>query len=98
MSTYYNRTTSGGESTQNNANADFRTDWFLDDKSPWTLYGTANVFYDEFQAFDLQTNGNTGVGYRFMHEPDLTLIGRMGSRRVEGTRIENGQVVVELGG
>ena len=31
--------------------------------------------------------------YRF----DDSLIGRMGARRVEGTRIEDGQVVVELG-
>lgn len=35
------------------------------------------------------------------HEPvyqfDNTLIGRIGSRRVEGTRIENGQVIVQLG-
>lgn len=33
-----------------------------------------------------------------VYQFDNTLIGRMGSRRVEGTRIENGQVVVELGG
>lgn len=33
-----------------------------------------------------------------IYQFDNTLIGRMGSRRVEGTRIENGQVVVELGG
>lgn len=33
-----------------------------------------------------------------VYQFDNTLVGRMGSRRVEGTRIENGQVVVELGG
>lgn len=32
-----------------------------------------------------------------IYQFDNTLIGRMGSRRVEGTRIENGQVVVQLG-
>ena len=36
------------------------------------------MFYDEFQAFDLQTNANTGVGYRFVHEPELDFIGRLG--------------------
>lgn len=32
-----------------------------------------------------------------IYQFDNTLIGRIGSRRVEGTRIENGQVVVQLG-
>jgi putative salt-induced outer membrane protein YdiY len=78
LSTYHNRTNTGGESTQNNAQFDVRNDWLLDEKSPWTLFGAGNVFYDEFQAFDLQTNANTGIGYRFIHEPDLGLIGRVG--------------------
>lgn len=79
LSTYYNKTTTGGAATQNNAQFDVRNDWLLDEKSPWTLFGTGNVFYDEFQAFDLQTNANTGVGYRFAHEPDFGLIGRVGA-------------------
>jgi putative salt-induced outer membrane protein YdiY len=74
----YNRTTSGGLETQNNAQFDVRNDWLLDDESPWTLFATANVFYDKFQAFDLQTNANTGIGYRFVHQPELDLIGRFG--------------------
>lgn len=32
-----------------------------------------------------------------IYQFDNSLIGRLGSRRVEGTRIENGQVVVQLG-
>jgi hypothetical protein len=87
MSSYYNRTTSGGDTTQNNANLDIRNDWLLDEHSPWMLYGTTNVFYDEFQAFDLQTNANTGVGYRVFHDPELELIGRLGagaSREIGG--------------
>jgi putative salt-induced outer membrane protein YdiY len=78
LSTYHNRTTTSGESTQNNAQLDVRNDWLLDECSPWTLFGSGNVFYDEFQAFDLQTNANTGVGYRFVHDPDLGMIGRVG--------------------
>jgi hypothetical protein len=75
----YNRTTEGGRATQNNAQFDVRNDWLLDDTSPWTLYGTGEVFYDEFQAFDLQTSANSGIGYRFLHEPELELIGRLGA-------------------
>jgi putative salt-induced outer membrane protein YdiY len=87
LTTAYNRTTTAGAATQNNAQLDVRNDWLLDDTSPWTLYATGNVFYDEFQAFDLQTSANTGVGYRFVREPGLDLIGRVGggtSREVGG--------------
>jgi hypothetical protein len=87
LSAYYNRTTDGGAATQNNAQADVRNDWLLDEQSPWTLYGTVNLFYDEFQAFDLQTSGNTGVGYRFVHEPGLEMMARLGagtSREIGG--------------
>jgi hypothetical protein len=87
LSTYYNRTTDGGIATQNNAQLDARNDWLLDDHSPWTLYGTGNLFYDEFQAFDVQASANTGVGYRFVHDPARSLIGRLGggvSREIGG--------------
>jgi putative salt-induced outer membrane protein YdiY len=87
LSAYYNRTTNGDTATQNNAQFDVRNDWLLDEASPWTLYGTGNVFYDEFQSFDLQTSANTGVGYRFVHEPTLGLMGRFGagtSREIGG--------------
>jgi putative salt-induced outer membrane protein YdiY len=78
LNTTYNRTTTGGAATQNNAQLEARNDWLLDDKSPWTLYGTGNLFYDEFQNFDVQVSANTGVGYRFVHEPGLDFIGRFG--------------------
>lgn len=77
-SIYYNRTTTGEITTQNNATTDVRNDWLLDDTSPWTLYAKGNVFYDEFQAFDLQTNGNSGIGYRFFMDPAIKLTGRAG--------------------
>ncbi len=87
LRTNYNYTTNGGLATQNNAELDVRNDWLLDDRSPWTLFGTGNLFYDEFQAFDLQTSANTGVGYRFVHDPGLDLIARLGggaSREIGG--------------
>jgi Protein of unknown function, DUF481 len=79
LSTYYNRTSTGGVVTQNNAQFDVRNDWLLDEKSPWTLFATNNVFYDEFKAFDLQTNVDAGVGYRIFHEKELQLITRVGA-------------------
>jgi putative salt-induced outer membrane protein YdiY len=75
----YNRTTSGGTETQNNAEFDVRNDWLLDENSAWTLFASGNVFYDEFQSFDLQTNANSGIGYRFIHVPGIDLIGRFGT-------------------
>ncbi|MGD9635405.1 MAG: DUF481 domain-containing protein [Pirellulales bacterium] len=78
-SIYYNRTTTAGLTTQNNATSDIRNDWMLDDSSPWTLYAKANVFYDEFQAFDLQTNGNSGIGYQIFKDPKIELTTRAGA-------------------
>lgn len=78
LSANYNRTTTGGVSTQNNAQFDGRNDWLLDDKLPWTLFGSGEVFYDQFQAFDLQVSANMGVGYQFVDDAELTLIGRFG--------------------
>jgi hypothetical protein len=87
FSTYYNRTTTAGITTQNNANLDGRHDFLLDDTSPWTLYETYNLFYDEFQAFDLQLSENTGIGYRFVHDKELEIMTRCGfgtSREIGG--------------
>ncbi len=78
LSGYYNRTSTAGLTTQNNAQFDARNDWLLDEKSPWTLFVNNSLFYDEFQAFDVQLNANTGIGYRFVNEPGLSMIGRLG--------------------
>lgn len=77
-SIYYNRTTSGEDTTQNNATSDIRNDWLLDDTSPWSLYAKGNVFYDQFQVFDLQTNGSTGIGYQILKDPAVNLTTRVG--------------------
>ena len=78
FSLYHNRTANGGETTQDNAKLDFRNDWLLDESSPWTLFAKGTVFYDQFQAYDLQTNANSGIGYQFVNEPDIDLTGRIG--------------------
>lgn len=77
-SIYYNRTTTGEITTQNNAMTDIRNDWLLDDSTPWTLFAKGNLFYDQFQAFDLQTNGNSGVGYQIWKDPAVALMVRTG--------------------
>ena len=82
LSAYYNRTDSGGQITQNNAQFDVRNDWLLDDKSPWTLFAQNNIFYDEFKDFDIQTNLDTGIGYRFFHgKRSSSLAGWAAARR-----------------
>jgi putative salt-induced outer membrane protein YdiY len=79
FSTYYNRTASDGLVTQNNATLNFKNDWLLDDSVPWTLFAKVDGFYDKFQAYDVQTNIDSGVGYRFWHEPSINLTGRLGA-------------------
>ncbi len=75
----YNLTTGDGETTQNNAKMDLTNDWLIDEKSPWTLFGKLNVFYDAFATYDIQTNVNSGIGYRWVHTPQLDLITRLGA-------------------
>jgi putative salt-induced outer membrane protein YdiY len=76
---YYNRTTTNEATTQNNATTDIRNDWLLDESSPWSLFAKANLFYDQFQAFDLQTNGSSGVGFQIFKDPMVNLATRIGA-------------------
>jgi putative salt-induced outer membrane protein YdiY len=78
LDTNYNLTTGDGKSTQNNAKLDVTNDWLIDEKTPWTLFLKTNFFYDKFATFDLQTNVNTGIGYRWVHSPELDLMTRVG--------------------
>lgn len=75
---YHNRTQAGGVETQNNAQMKFRHDWLMPD-SPWTLYVQSQLYYDEFQAFDLNLNLNAGVGYRLIDKDWVELTTRVGS-------------------
>ncbi len=74
----HNRTKAGGVETQNNVlfYGDFER--FLGD-SRWTFFVKNGVEYDEFKAFDLRYNINSGMGYAFFQEDDLQLIGRFGA-------------------
>lgn len=74
----HNRTNAGGIETQNNAllYADFER--FIG-SSPWTFFLKNGLEYDEFRAFDLRYNINSGFGYTFAKTEQVLLIGRFGS-------------------
>ncbi len=74
----HNRTTANGLETQNNALmfADFER--FLGE-SRWTYFLKNGLEYDEFKAFDLRYNINSGLGYSFYRTDDLILTGRFGA-------------------
>ncbi|MCA9127251.1 MAG: DUF481 domain-containing protein [Planctomycetales bacterium] len=74
----HNRTQANGIETQNNALmfADFER--FLGE-SRWTYFIKNGLEYDEFKAFDLRYNINSGLGYSFYRTDDLTLAGRFGA-------------------
>ena len=79
LSAYYNKASAGGVDTQNNAQLDIRNDWLLDAQVPWTFFATGTLFYDEFQAYDVQVNVNGGVGYRVIDVPGMSLTTRAGA-------------------
>lgn len=84
---YHNRTNASGLETQNNARSNVRHDWLFAD-SPWTVYLMSQVYHDEFQAFDVNVNVNSGLGYRFLDSDVIELTGSFGS----GTSREFGGV------
>ena len=75
---YHNRTNAEGVDTQNNAKLDARHDWLLGE-SPWTIYALSQLFYDEFQAFDVNLNMNAGFGYKLVDSEQLKISGTVGS-------------------
>lgn len=74
----HNRTNANGVETQNNVL--MYSDWerFLGE-TPWTWFIKNGLEYDEFRAFDLRYNINSGFGYTFVRNETLTLVGRFGS-------------------
>lgn len=77
-SLYYNKTQSEGVEVQSNALLDVRYDWLFDD-SPWTIFVLSQTFYDEFQAFDINLNANTGLGYRWLKSERTSLTTSLGT-------------------
>lgn len=86
LSLYYNSTMSEGVQTQNNALLSGRHDWLFQE-SPWSIYGLTQLFYDEFQAYDLNLNINSGLGYQWI---DTELL-KLGTQLGAGASREFGQ-------
>ena len=74
----YQRTQSGSLETQNNGrlNADFDR---LLGKSQWSAFTKLGLEYDEFKAFDLRLNINSGLGYYWVRTDQTTLATRFGA-------------------
>ncbi|MEM6329812.1 MAG: DUF481 domain-containing protein [Planctomycetota bacterium] len=86
LSLYYNKTTANGEETQNNAILKARNDRDIG-QLPWSVFLMTQVFYDEFQAFDLNVNVNSGLGFKVFDEEWVKLrtsIGAGASREFGG--------------
>lgn len=64
--------------TQHNAVLNANHEWLFAN-SPWTLFTTGILEYDEFKAFDLRLVMNSGLGYRFINRETTKLTGRMGA-------------------
>ena len=78
LSLYYNKTTAEGNETQNNAIFKARDDLMLG-QSPWSVFLMSQVFYDEFQAFDLNVNVNSGFGFKVLDEEWVKLRTSLGA-------------------
>ncbi|MCA9246798.1 MAG: DUF481 domain-containing protein, partial [Planctomycetales bacterium] len=74
----YNKASTAGVETQNNALGQLRYEWLLGD-SPWSMFVNSTLEYDEFRSFDARVAVNGGVGYRIIDRESTTLTGRFGS-------------------
>lgn len=82
----HNRTQNSGVESQNNALMSIDYERLFKD-SPWSWFSKYGMEYDEFKAFDLRINLNTGMGYRWVDTKDLRLSTRFGagtSREIGG--------------
>ena len=74
----YNKATADGTETTHSAVANLRHELLWLD-SRWSVYSTHLTEYDEFRAFDLRYAVSVGLGYRFINNEFMKLVGRLGS-------------------
>ena len=72
------KTSAAGIETQNNALGDVKLERHFGD-SPWSVFVTGSLEYDEFKAFDLRLASAMGLGFRFIDNDSITLAGRFGA-------------------
>jgi len=81
----YVKSKADGRETAHNAIFSGRDEWLLGE-SPWSLFLTTGLEYDEFRAFDLRLSLSSGVGYRVVDDG----ITKMGLRFGSGVSREFG--------
>src|SRR5690606_29571895 len=69
---------SGGVRTKNDFTAGVLKDWLFPE-SPWLVFAQGRFDYDEFKTWSYRVSGHGGVGYEFIKNDELTLIGRLGA-------------------
>lgn len=74
----HNRTQANGLETQNNALLFQDFDRKIAE-SKWTWFEKSGLEYDQFKAFDLRLNINTGIGYRWIDSDKLRFTTRFGA-------------------
>jgi putative salt-induced outer membrane protein YdiY len=81
----YIKSTANGLESAHNAIFNGRDEWLLGE-SPYSLFWTTGLEYDEFRAFDLRLVLAAGIGYRVIDDG----ITKMGTRFGSGTSREFG--------
>jgi putative salt-induced outer membrane protein YdiY len=77
FNTRYIKNTAASEETAHRLFFEGR-DELLFPNSPWSLYVHQTTEYDEFRAFDLRVTGDAGIGYQFIKNDAVSLLGRAG--------------------
>lgn len=83
-----------GDRTQSRAELSARNEWLMPDRH-WRYFVRGLLEFDEERSFDLRFSGNTGVGYDFISNDMLQLIGRAGVGASREWGSDNTDVVPE---
>lgn len=73
----YNRASNNGIVNRNEVTAGATKDWLLND-SPWFYYVRGRYDWDQFEAWDHRLSLGAGVGYEFIDNDTVQLLGRAG--------------------
>lgn len=73
---FYGR--NNGEASENEFRSELTKDWLLPE-SRWLVFAKGSYEFDHFQSWRHRFGGYGGLGYEFIKEEDLELIGRIGA-------------------
>ncbi|MCA9138586.1 MAG: DUF481 domain-containing protein, partial [Planctomycetales bacterium] len=74
----YRKATNRGVTTEDNGRLNLDYDRLFQD-SKWSAFGKFGSEWDQFKAFDLRLNLNSGVGYHFIRTDDASLSAKFGA-------------------